>query len=169
MRHRQSAITITCVFAIGVVALWAQARKSGLWEVTSTTTLQQSPFPPGMTPPADSPLARGPHTTQICLTQAMIDRFGGPIPQNGDCQFSDLKRDEHGMKATLVCSGRMVGNGSYEATWLDPEHAKSKAHFTGTVQGRSGPRTIEWTRESTSVFKSADCGDIKPLPLPEVK
>jgi len=26
---------------------------------------------------------------------------------------------------------------------------------------------VEWTTESSSVFKGADCGDVKPAPLPD--
>jgi hypothetical protein len=169
MSNVRLTIGVTLLVATATVVVWAQTRKAGLWEITSTMTLQQSPFPPGMTPPSDSPFGGGPHITQVCLTQAMIDKFGGPIPQNGDCQVANMQHDEHGMKGDLVCSGRLVGKGTFEATWLDSEHSKSTAHFTGTVQGRTGAKTIEWTRASTSVFKSADCGDVKPLPMPEGK
>jgi len=26
---------------------------------------------------------------------------------------------------------------------------------------------MEWTIQSSSVFKGADCGDVKPVPVPE--
>lgn len=162
-------LPLTCCLVALALYAWAQGRKAGLWEVTSTMTLQKSPFPPGMTPPSDSPLSATPHTTEVCLTQAMIDKFGAPVPQNGDCQIANIKKDEHGMTADLTCSGRMVGKGTFESSWPDSEHAKGTSHFTGTVQGRAGTRPIEWTRVSTSVFKSADCGDVKPVPIPEDK
>jgi hypothetical protein len=164
-----ASILIAGVLSATAVVAWAQGRKAGLWEVTSTTTLQQSPFPPGMTPPSGSPLAPGARTTQVCLTQAMIDKFGGPAPQNGECQFTDLKKSDHGMSAELVCSGRMTGKGTFESSWTDSEHAKATVHVTGTAQGRGGPVPIEFTRESTSVFKSPDCGDVKPLSIPDGK
>ena len=173
MRKRTFSTLPTMLIAISLstlaVVAWAQTRKTGLWEVTSTLTLQQSPFPPGMTPPSSSPLAPGPHTTQICLTQAMIDKFGGPAPQNGECQFADIKKSDHGVSADLVCSGRMTGKGTFESSWSDPEHAKATIHVTATAQGRGGPVPIEFTRESTSVFKSADCGEVKPMPTPDSK
>ena len=34
-------------------------------------------MPDGMTMPGG-----GPHTTQVCLTQAMIDKYGAPMPQS---------------------------------------------------------------------------------------
>ena len=149
----------------------AQGRKPGLWEMTSTMTWQQSPFPAGMTPPPGSPFAGGPSTKQICLTQAIIDKYGAPPPQSraGDCTVTNVQKSDHGMTATMVCTGRMTGNGSVESSWSDPEHAKGKVHFTGTVQGRNGTMPVEWTTESTSVFKSADCGSVQPIPIPANK
>jgi hypothetical protein len=149
----------------------AQERKPGLWEMTSTMTWQQSPFPAGMTPPPGSPFAGGPSTKQICLTQAIIDKYGAPPPQSraGDCTVTNVQKSDHGMTATMVCTGRMTGNGSVESSWSDPEHAKGKVHFTGTVQGRNGTMPVEWTTESTSVFKSADCGSVQPIPIPANK
>jgi hypothetical protein len=157
-----------CAVGLATIAL-AQTRKAGLWEVTSTMTLQQSPLPAGVNPPADSPLSSAPRTTQVCLTQSMIDKYGTPLPQNGDCQFSNVKKEDHGMTADLTCSGRMVGKGTFESSWTDSEHAKGTSHFTGTVQTRMGEKPIEWTRVSTSVFKNADCGDVKPLAMRDDK
>lgn len=157
-----------CLFAFAMYA-WAQGRKVGLWEVTTTMTWQQSPFPPGMTPPAGSPFSAAPQITQVCLTQAILDRYGAPPPQNGDCQISNVKKDEHGVSADLSCTGRMTGKGTFESSWTDSDHAKGSSHFTGTVQARTGTKPIEWTTSSTSVFKSADCGNVKPRPIPEDK
>ena len=170
MRKRRfvAPVLLACLALSAAVLVWAQGRKAGLWEMTSTMTLQQSPFPSGMQPPAGSPLAPGPHTQQVCLTQAMIDKYGVPMPESrNDCQIENVQKSETGMTANLVCSGRMTGKGTLEATWMDPEHAKATIHFTGTVQTRADAKPIEWTRESSSVFKSADCGDVKPVPMPD--
>jgi hypothetical protein len=50
-----------------------------------------------------------------------------------------------------------------EATWTDASTSHSNVHFSGSMQ--MGPRStpIEWTMESTSVFKGADCGSVKPI------
>ncbi|HEX4321090.1 MAG TPA: DUF3617 domain-containing protein [Acidobacteriaceae bacterium] len=169
MGKTRTGILVCSLLLIGAVVAWAQGRKPGLWEITSTVTLQQSPLPPGMQMPASSPLAAGPHTAQVCLTQAMIDKYGAPLPQSSstECTFSNISKTDHGMTADLICSGRMTGKGTVESSWSDPEHAKGTTHFTGTVTTRNGTAPIEWTRDSTSVFKSADCGDVKPLLPPE--
>jgi uncharacterized protein DUF3617 len=170
MRIARSFLVSTCTACLigTAVFAWAQSRKAGLWEMTTTMTLQQSPFPAGMQPPPNSPLSATPHTTQICLTQEMIDKFGAPVPSsNNECQLANVQKNDHGITADLVCTGRMSGKGSLQSDLIDPEHAKGKVHFVGSVQARSGSMPIEWTSESTSVFKSTDCGNVKPVPMPE--
>jgi hypothetical protein len=132
-------------------------------------TWQQSPFPPGMQMPAgaNSPFGGGPHTSQVCVTQEMIDRFGGPMPQSrGDCQVKNVNKTATGMTADYVCTGQMNGSGKFEASWSEIGQGHSKVHFTGTLQ--MGPRStpVEWTMESTSTYKGADCGSVKPIPVP---
>jgi hypothetical protein len=172
MRTPRLWITATCLTSLLAAAItaWAQTRKAGLWEITSTMTLQQSPFPPGAPIPPTSPFGGGPRVAQVCLTQEMIDKYGAPVPESrSDCQLSNVQKSEHGMTADLICSGRMSGKGSLQSSWSDPEHAKGSVHFVGTVQASQNPRPIEWTRESTSIFKSADCGDVKPVPMHDSK
>jgi hypothetical protein len=71
------------------------------------------------------------------------------------------------MTADWICSGRMAGKGTLESSWTDPNHAKGKVHFVGAMQMGPNTRPIEWTTESSSVFKGADCGAVKPLPMPD--
>jgi len=155
-----------CLFALAVFA-WAQVnRKPGLWEMTTTMTFQQSPMPPGVQSPPGSPFSGTPRTTQVCLTQAMIDRYGAPMPQRRDCQVTNVSLRATGMTAEWVCSGQMNGKGSLESSWSDPEHARGKVHFVGTMQ--MGPRSapVEWTSESVSTYKGSECGNVQPAPIP---
>jgi len=145
-------------------------RKPGLYEVTSTMTWQQSPFPPGMQlpPQAAAAFGGGPHTSEMCLTQEMIDRYGAPMPQSrGECTVTNIQKSPEGMTADLVCTGRAMGKGRVESHWSLDGTAKSKVHFSGTMQAGPNPTPIEWTMESTSVYKGSDCGDVKPLQLPK--
>jgi hypothetical protein len=154
-----------CLFAVAIAA-WAQAiRKPGLWEMTSTMTYQQSPFPPGM-PAAAIAAMGGPHTVQVCLTQAMIDRYGAPMSQSRDCQITNIQMRSSSMTADMVCSGRTNGKGTVESSWADGNVAKGKVHFVGTMGAGSNPMPVEWTAVSTSVYKGPDCGSVKPLPMP---
>ncbi len=145
---------VVCQFA------WAQSRKPGLWEVTATMTWQQSPFPSGMGPTGGQA-----HTTQICVTQEQIDKFGTVPPQTrSNCQITNVVKKPDGMTADMVCTGPMGGKGNIEASWTDDSHTTGKVHFLGEMQMGPNSRPIEWTVESSSVYKGPDCGDVKPLP-----
>ena len=142
----------------------AQTRKAGLWDVTSTMTWQQSPFPSGG---PGSPVGNGPHTNTLCITQEQIDKFGSPLPPpRGDCQVSNVAKTANGMTADMICTGRMSGKGTLVASWTDGDHTISKLHFSGTLLAGQSPKPVEWTVDSASVFKSTDCGDVKPLGAP---
>jgi Protein of unknown function (DUF3617) len=168
MHTTRIRIMLGCSFLAVSVFVWAQTRKPGLWEITTTTTWQQSPMPAGTPAPPNSPFAGGPRTTQVCLTQEQIDKYGSPLPQmRGDCSVTNIVKKPTGMTADMACTGRMTGKGTVESTLIDGEHAKGKVHFTGSLQAGANPRPVEWTSESTSVFKGADCGDVKPLPVPD--
>ena len=139
------------------MVLWAQSRKPGLWEVTSNQVWQQSPFPAGM----EKQMGGGPHTMQVCLTQEEIDKYGAIMPQQGrSCSVNNVVQKPNGMTADLECTGPMSGKGAVESSWDEPDHAKGKVHFVGTMRGG---KPIEWTVESTSVYKGPDCGNVKPF------
>lgn len=168
--HRGVFAAGVCLSVLGLFA-WAQTRKAGLWEVTSNMTWQQSPFPAGMGPGGGSPaFGGGPHTTQICVTQEQIDKYGTVPPQTrGDCQVTNIVKKANGMSADMVCTGHMGGKGTLEASWTDDSHSTSKMHFTGTMQMGPNSTPVEWTVESSSVFKGPDCGSVKPAPMPADK
>ena len=152
-----------CLFSL---ALSAQLRKPGLWEMTTLMTWQQSPMPPGMPAGANNPFGGGPRTTQVCLTQAQIDKYGAPVSESRDSQVTNIVKTSTSMKAEMVCTGKMNGKGTLESTFGDGIHAKGKVHFVGTLQaGPQGSRPVEWTSESTSTYKGPDCGNVKPLPM----
>jgi hypothetical protein len=158
----------SCFMLAAVLLIAQQGRKPGLYETTSTMTWQQSPMPAGMHMPANSPFGGGPHTSQVCVTQEMIDRYGGPMPQSrGECQVKNMVRSATGMTADYVCTGQMSGTGKLEANWSEAGEAHSKLHFTGNMSmGQHGSKPVEWTIESNSTYKGADCGSVKPMPLP---
>jgi hypothetical protein len=166
MRRTLFRITLSCTLLATAVYVWAQTRKPGLWEMTTTTTWQQSPMPAGMAMPAGakSPFAGGTTTTQVCLTQAQIDKYGAITPQSrGDCQTTNVSIKSNSMTADMVCTGAMSGKGTMQSSWTDDEHATGKVHFLGSMQMGPNSMPVEWTSNSTSVFKSADCGSVKPL------
>ena len=151
-----------CLFFISLSAAAQANRKPGLWEMTSTMTWQQSPMPGGMTMPGG-----GAHTMQACITQAMIDKYGAPVPQsqNNQCKVANVQMKPNGMTADWICTGPMAGKGTVEGSWTDPDHSTSKVHFTGSMQMGTNAMPVEYTIAVTSVYKGADCGSVKPVPM----
>ena len=161
-----------CLITIAIFAFAQGAVKAGLWSVTTTQTWQQSPLPAGMQlpPGANSPFGGGPRTYQSCITPQMIEKYGGPVPQSrGDCKISNIAMKGNSVTADWICTGQMSGKGTYEASWTDDSHSRSKVHFTGTMQMGPNSRPIEWTSESVSVYKGPDCGSVQPMPMPSDK
>jgi hypothetical protein len=166
MRKTRVGLTLICfLFAMAAVA-GAQSRKPGLWEMTTTMTWQKSPFPEGMMGPdggANSPLSGVPRTVQVCLTQDQIDKYGGPVPQTrGGCQLINFVKTSDRVAGDMVCTGVMTGKGTFESSWDSEGRTKGKVHFVGAVQAGPNPKPVEWTSESTSAYKSPDCGSVKP-------
>jgi hypothetical protein len=161
MREMQVRIAVAASLLAATACAGAQTRKAGLWELTTTMTWQQSPFPGGM--PGG---ANGPQTTQVCLTQAMIDKYGAIMPtsRNG-CQFTDIVMKPGGMSGVMACTGTMSGKGTVESSSTDGIHATGSVHFTGSVKAGPNPLPVEWTSKSSAAFKSADCGSVKPPPM----
>jgi uncharacterized protein DUF3617 len=165
MRKTRFCIMLGCCLFALASSVWAQSgRKPGLFDVTTTMTFQQSPMPPGMQAPPGSPFSGAPRTTQVCVTQAMIDKYGGPAPTpgRGDCQVTNISMTASGMTAAIACTGQMAGSGTVSSTFSDGG-GQTKVHFTGTMQ--MGPRSapVEWTMQANSTYKGPDCGSVKPM------
>ena len=152
---------LLCLTCIEVGSVSAGTRPAGLWEITTRTTWQKSPTVPSG---AASAMKDSTRTSQVCLTQEMIDNFGALLPQSrGQCMLTNKTVDPGRITADYVCSGMMNGKGNLISTWTDFKHSTSSVHFIGTLRVGSGDEPIEWTTESTSAFKSENCGSVRPL------
>jgi len=127
-------------------------------------TWQKAPEIPGS---EGEKIRGGTHTSQVCLTQEMINDYGALLPQShGHCTIENRVTTGDRVTGDYVCSGLMEGKGRLESTWTDPEHSQGSVHFVGTFLVGSERQPVEWTTESTSTFKSSSCGLIKPKQLP---
>jgi len=175
MNKTQIRIMLGCCLLAAAVFSWAQAvRKPGLWEMTSTMTWQKSPMPPGMTLPqgVPDPFAPVTRTIDVCLTQEMIDKYGAPVPPpqaQESCTISNVVLKPTGMSAEMTCTGRMTAHATIESNWSSGNTAHGTIHFTGTTQMGANSIPIEYTVETTSTYKGADCGNVKPLSMPATK
>ncbi len=158
--HRKVLIAGSCTLALALMAQHP-APKAGLYEVNSRMTWQQSPFPDDMQKP---PGAGDPHTGQTCYTREQIDKYNGPKPEahGGNCQITNILKRRSGMTADMSCGPPMSGKGTIETIWTDSGHNKSKVHFTGSMHVGKDLKTVEWTIETESTYKAANCGSIKP-------
>ncbi|HEY0784419.1 MAG TPA: DUF3617 family protein [Acidobacteriaceae bacterium] len=157
---RRTTIALTCICCC--LAALAQTRKAGLWELTTTMTYHQSSSP-------SAPPAPRPHVTNICVTQEELDRYGAIVPRMPGCQVTSVVKKPGGMTGEMVCSGSLSGKATLESAAIegsDGTRAKGSIHFSGTMGNGASVRPVEWTTSTTSVFKGADCGDIKTSTLP---
>lgn len=157
---------------MGVVATWAQqpqTRKAGLWLVASTTQIEQKGETPGnfgsrakgtQAPPADGGVPE-------CLTQEIVDNYGVILPPSlKNCELYNISQTAESFKADMTCKGGFNGFGSIESTWTDPTHVVGKIRFVSKSKETEDARALTWTQDASAVFKSADCGNVKPRALP---
>jgi Protein of unknown function (DUF3617) len=103
----------------------------------------------------------------VCLTQAQIDKYGVILPPSlRDCEISNVVQKPNSFSADMMCKGAYNGKGSIESIWTDDDHASGKVRFVAKSRDSAAPMSIAWTQESTAVFKSPDCGSVKPRPMP---
>jgi hypothetical protein len=111
---------------------------------------------------------------RVCQTLESIAKadsdseFVAAYTHGHDCQASNLKKTATSRSADLVCTGRLNGKGTLEASWSGNTE-RGKVSFVGTMQSGTISLPAEYTVEFSSVFKSSDCGDVKPGAISRVK
>ncbi|MFZ1939107.1 MAG: DUF3617 domain-containing protein [Terracidiphilus sp.] len=155
-------IRVCLMLGLCIVALAAEAngqgRKPGLWEVTAQMSMTGGPAGMPQMPP---------HTMQVCVTQAMIDKYGGPYsnPQQGNCSVTNVSLSATGMTAKLTCTGQMSMNGTVQTTFVDANTTKTTVQMTMAM----GANTMNMTTQSTATYKGSDCGSVQPMAIPPSK
>jgi hypothetical protein len=157
MNHIRTGVIVgLCAFALAAQEhAQGHKEKPGLYEVS--TSMSMSGTPGNMPAPA-------PHTMQVCVTQAMVDKYGGPMSsqQMPNCKSSNLVVTPEGMSATVTCSGKVNSTGTVKSTFVDANTTKTTVNMTMTM----GSQTVTTTTESTYTYKGPDCGSVKPPPMP---
>lgn len=172
MLKRQVCITLSCCFIALCVAAQGQTRKAGLWEVNAVTRIQKSGQGVGMFSQTDGNNASLGNSGGFpaCYTQELIDNYGILLPPSlRDCQLSHVVKKPMSFSADLTCTGRSHGTGSVSTTWTDDDHATSVIHFVDSQKQGSNTISLGWTQEATAIFKSSDCGGVKPRTIPPAK
>jgi hypothetical protein len=146
-----------CIIALAAQAQ-GQGRKPGLWEVTAQMSMSGGPANMPQMPP---------RTSQVCVTQAMIDKYGGPYsnPPQSQCQMTNMSLTATGMSATLTCTGRGNMTGTVQTTFVDANTTKTTVQMSMAM----GSNAMNMTMVSTASYKGPDCGSVQPLALPPSK
>lgn len=142
-----------CLVALTATAQSPMKQKPGLWEVTTQMNMGMAGAP-----------TMPPRTSQVCVTQAMIDKYGGAYnnPQSG-CQTTDVSVTATGMSAKVMCTGRMTMNGTVQATFIDAGTVKTTIQMSATMPNG---QAMNMTMQVMSTYKGPDCGDVKPMQMP---
>ncbi len=128
-------------------------QRPGLYDVTTQMSMDMAGAP-----------AMPPRTSQVCVTQAMIDKYGGGFSNTqAGCQSSNVVTSPTGMSATVTCTGRLNMTGTVKTTFVDADTVKTTIQMSGTLPNGQAMNT---TTQMTFVYKGADCGSVKPPSIP---
>jgi len=158
-------IALTFCVLTASVSSAQQSHKAGLWIISTTTRIQQQGESPGNFSAAghQGQSSSEPTGLPACMTQEMIDKYGVILPPSlRDCELSNVVQPADGFHADMSCKGSYNGVGSIESTWTDEDHVVGKVRFVSRTGEAGNGRQMTWTQESTAVFKSSDCGNVKP-------
>jgi hypothetical protein len=159
------ALTL-CVLAPGVSSA-QQSRKAGLWIISTTTRIQQAGESPANFSAGHPGAPPEPGGLPTCLSQDVVDKFGVILPPSlRDCELSNVVQGADNFHADMTCKGSYNGVGSIESTWTDADHVAGKVRFVSRAGEAGKGRQMTWSQESTAVFKSSDCGAVKPRKIP---
>jgi len=103
----------------------------------------------------------------VCLTREMIDTYGVILPPSlKGCDLSNVVQAADNFRADMTCTGAYNGSGSVDSTWTDEDHVVGTVRFVSKTRDSNNPRAMVWIQEATAVFKSSDCGTVKPRKMP---
>ena len=160
-------ITLMLCLVSGPVSSLAQSLKPGLWIISTTTKIQQPGEAPGNFGASQAQSSAEPAGLQACMTQEMIDKYGVVLPPSlRDCELTNVVQAADSFHADMTCKGSYNGVGSIESTWSDPDHVVGKVRFVAKTKETTNARQLAWFEDVTALFKSSDCGNVKPRKIP---
>jgi hypothetical protein len=176
---------LTILFAaVSTAAGAAETLRPGLWETTSTLSStdpqtqaamsQVQKRLAGMSPAQRQSLqgmlkqhgvradldSGGAIRSRVCMTREMIAKQALPV-QQGECTQHATTLSPTHVKVAFNCTKPAV-SGEGDVTVDDPTHYH--AHLTATTAGGQA-----MTAEATGAWVGADCGSVRPDPLPAAK
>jgi hypothetical protein len=101
-------------------------------------------------------------TIKVCITQEMIDRKGWMGKADGKCTHTVSPAVGNTQKFGFTCT-EPPSNGEGTVTFLSKTSYNSSMKISSVRNGQ--PESISF--EGSSKFLGADCGSVKPLPMPQ--
>lgn len=167
---------------LGFSASHAQTMRPGLWDVQSKmggnpkmeeamAKMQQqlASMPPEQRKKMQEMMGQsgvsmnpsGGMSAKACISKEMVERGQMPHQNKGECTTTISDKSATGMRMTFVCEnppsrgeGVYTFSGDTAYTMTMTFHSKAKAAMEGSTMASSG----KWV--------SADCGAVKPVPMP---
>ena len=187
MKSRYVLAAIAATFACSA---GAQSLKPGLWEITNKMQTsggqmeaqmaqmqqQMANMPPDQRKMVEEMMAKqgvkvgagGPGSgmsVKICMTKEMVERDQLSMgQQRGDCQLTSQSRSGSTMKMAFACTNP-PSTGEGQVTFTSSEAYNMKMVVNTQVQGK--PERINM--DGSAKWMGADCGTVKPLPMPPAK
>jgi len=177
---RMHLVAAAAVLAIAVPA-GAQTMKPGLWEIHNKTSggqmdqamaemqKQLAQMPPEQRKQMEAAMAQqgvklvpgtgGGMTVQMCMTREMVER--NDVPMEKGCTSTQQKKSANRIQYTFTCANP-PSSGEGEVSFT-PESYTSRSTIKAVVDGKSETMTME----GTGRWLKADCGEVKPMPVPK--
>jgi hypothetical protein len=174
---------IACgLLAAACLPVSAQSMKPGLWEIHNKTQggqmdqamadlqKQMAQMSPQQRKQMEAAMAQqgvkmapgagGGMAMQMCMTREMIDRNDVPV-QDG-CKVTQNTRSGNTQKFAFTCSNP-PSSGEGQVTYGGPESYSSRM----TIKTAAAGKTETTTMETSGKWLKADCGNVKPMPVPK--
>jgi hypothetical protein len=170
------------VLAAACLSLSAQTLKPGLWEISNKMQgggmddamaelqKQMAQMPPQQRKQMEAAMAQqgvkmapgsgGGMAIQMCFTKEMVER--NDVPMGDSCTTTQNQRSGNTQKFAFTCSNP-PSSGEGQVTYNGPEAYGSRM----TVKTVAGGKPQVTTMEASGKWLKADCGSVKPMPLPK--
>ena len=167
MNRMLGSTLIGAAVLLAPAAAWAAHGKPGLWTISTTMQMANMPqMPPeamammkarGMSMPGMG----GPITSQICMTQEMVNADKPPAMNQHEesCTTKILNQTSTSVSAETTCHGRMDGVGRTQISWRGSEHYEGTYSFNGSMHGQPNSMSTNYVGD----WVSSDCGSVKPF------
>lgn len=189
MTVRLTALTIFSLAAIAAVPCSAQTMRPGLWQINNKITSQNSQLarqmaamqkqianmPPEQRKMMEQMMSKqagvnlptmqdGGMLVKVCVTKEMVAQNQLPVQQTGNCTHQRSALVGKTMKMSFSCT-EPQSSGEGTATFQSDTAYAMTMNMTANMDGKKETTSMSAKGE----WLGADCGNIKPIPLPTAK